>query len=367
MVVKEIRLHQYRNIQTATLKPARHLTILYGSNGQGKTNILESLYLLGNGRSFRHVKVPDLIEHNSQKATVRASIQSSGIQSDVCIELENNSRRITIDGKAVHRASDLHGKLAVVVFSPDDTAMVKLGPETRRRFLDRSLYMSHVDFLPDYHNYYRTLKQRNVLLKNQQINGLDIWTEQLAVTGFRLMERRRAHALRLNRLLQKQYQKWAGADEKVEICYHPDLTENSVADPENYVILLQQQQDADIRHRTTVRGPHRDDLQFLIQSKPLKRFGSQGQQRSFILALKMAELEYLSETFSEMPVLLLDDIASELDRKRISNLLTYIREQQVQTVITTTDITSFFPFIEQDSCLLKVEEGRMTYEGNRTT
>jgi len=180
------------------------------------------------------------------------------------------------------------------------------------------------------------------------------------------MERRREHAIELNRLLQDQYLKLAGADEKVEIMYHPDIAESAVSDIDGFIHLLLQQQDSDIRMRTTVRGPHRDDLLFLIQDRPLKRFGSQGQQRSFILALKMAELDHLSEAFSERPVLLLDDIASELDWSRMANLLTHIREQQVQTIITTTDVTPFLPLIEQDSRLLKVEEGRITNEGNRT-
>lgn len=364
MFLKKVWVEKYRNIQSADIEPARHLTILYGSNGQGKTNILESVYLLGNARPFRNVRVSDLIQHNSKTAAVRGMIQSAGVESEVFIQLENNSRRVSIDGKAIHRSADLHGKLAVVIFSPDDTAMVKLGPETRRRFLDRSLYASHAGFLQQYHNYYRTLKQRNVLLKNNQTEGLDIWTEQMATFGTRLMKHRQKYTYQLNILLQKHYLQIAGKPEKVEICYRPDIAANYELNYDNLLKFFHEQQEHDIRYKTTGRGPHRDDIAFMIQGRPLKIFGSQGQQRSFILALKMAELEHLQETFGEMPVLLLDDIASELDRQRMTNLLTYIRQQEVQVVITTTNVTPFLSMIEQDSKIFRVEEGRLTNEGN---
>lgn len=364
MILKKVWLEQYRNIQYAEIEPARHLTILYGSNGQGKTNIIESVYLLGNARPFRNIKVADLIQYNSKFAAVRGMVQSSGVENDIFIRLENSTRRVSINGKAIHRSADLHGKLAVVIFSPDDTAMVKLGPETRRRFLDRSLYASDADFLQDYQNYYRTLKQRNALLKNNQTEGLDVWTEQIATSGIRLMEHRQKYIVQLNTLLQRHYQQIAGEHEKVEICYRPDVTANGESACDSLLKLLNEQREHDVRYKTTGRGPHRDDITFMIQGRALKIFGSQGQQRSFVLALKMAELEHLQGAFGEMPVLLLDDIASELDLQRMTNLLSYIRQKEVQVLISTTDITPFLPMIEQDSRILKVEEGRLTNEGN---
>jgi DNA replication and repair protein RecF len=288
------------------------------------------------------------------------------VNSEVCINLENSARRVYIDGKAIHRSTDLHGKLAVVIFSPDDTAMVKLGPETRRRFLDRSLYTSNIGFLQDYHCYYRNLKQRNSLLKNNQTEGLDIWTEQMATSGARLMKHRQRYTAKINTLLQNHYKQIAGQSENVEICYLPDLTPTTDENMNEHLLkAFREHQEYDIRSKTTGRGPHRDDLGFILQERSLKKFGSQGQQRSYILALKMAELEYLHETFGEMPVLLLDDIASELDRERMSKLLRYIRQKEIQVVITTTDINPFLPMIEKDSVLMKVEEGRLIKEGNR--
>lgn len=325
------------------------------------------MYLLGNARSFRSAKVPDLIYHGCKAAAVRGLVQTAGVESNISLQLEHTTRRVTVDGKAIQRAADLHGKLVVVIFSPDDTAMVKLGPETRRRYLDRSLYASDAGFLQDYHNYYRILKQRNALLKTNQQEGLDLWTEQLAEAGSRLMDHRQRYTDRLNHLFQQKYQQIAGEQEKVTLVYQPDVPctaeDNRV---ETLQTVLNNQREQDLRYKTTSRGPHRDDLAFLIGGRPLKGFGSQGQQRSFVLALKMAELDHLQETFGEMPVLLLDDIASELDRERMKNLLSYVRQREVQVLITTTDVTPFLPVLQQDSKLFRVEEGRLTYEGNGT-
>ena len=367
MYLKQVWLEQYRNIQTTCIQPARHLTVLYGCNGQGKTNFLESVYLLGNARPFRSAKVPDLIYHGSRTAAVRGVVLTAGVESDISLLLEHTTRRVTVDGKAIQRAADLHGKLAVVIFSPDDTAMVKLGPETRRRYLDRSLYASDAGFLQDYHSYYRILKQRNALLKTNQQEGLDLWTEQLAAAGIRLMEHRQRYTDRLNQLLQQKYQQIAGEREKVAVVYQPDIACNAEDNKtETLLNVLNNQREHDLRYKTTGRGPHRDDLTFLIGGRLLKGFGSQGQQRSFVLALKMAELDHLQEIFGEMPVLLLDDIASELDRERMKNLLRYVRQREVQVLITTTDVTPFLPVLQQDSKLFRVEEGRLTYEGNGT-
>ena len=361
MFLKQVWLEQYRNIQNASIQPARYLTVLYGRNGQGKTNFLESVYLLGNARPFRVAKVPDLIKHGCHSAAVRGVALAAGVESTIVLHMENTARRVTIDDKAVHRAAELHGKLAVVVFSPDDTAMVKLGPETRRRYLDRSLYASDAAFLQDYHHYYRILKQRNALLKTNQQEGLDLWTEQLAAAGSRLMQHRQRYTEQLNQLLQQKYQQIAGEHEKVALVYQPDVPcKAEDASAEVFQTVLNNQREQDLRYKTTGRGPHRDDLVFLIGGRPLKGFGSQGQQRSYVLALKMAELDHLHETFGEMPLLLLDDIASELDRERMKNLLSYVRQREVQVLITTTDVTPFLPVLQQDSKLFRVEEGRLT-------
>jgi len=359
--LKQLRLEQFRNLTAAQLEPGRYLTILHGRNGQGKTNLLEAVYMLGSGRAFRTTRVPDLIQHGSVTAAVTGRIESAGVENRLLLLLEGNSRRISVDAKNVYRAAELHGKLPVVIFTPDDTAMVKLGPETRRRYLDRSLYAGNAGFLQDYHSYYRTLKQRNALLKSNQQQELLLWTEQLAAAGIRLMQHRSRYLAELQQLLQHQYAQLAGGNEGVAVQYKPDIAASTAAE---LLDTMQAHQEQDLRYRTTNRGPHRDDLLFLINGRPLKGFGSQGQQRSFVLALKLAEMDHLQQTFGEEPVLLLDDIASELDRQRISNLVTYLRKRQVQVIITTTDVTPFQELLQHDSRLYRVDGGNLTYEGN---
>ena len=361
MLLQRLRLEQYRNIASAQFEPSRSLTILHGLNGQGKTNLLESIAMLGSGRAFRTSKVQDLIQHGSSASIVSGQVTAAGIQSKVILQLQGSTRRISIDAKPVQRAAELHGKLATVIFSPDDTAMVKLGPETRRRFLDRSLYSSNAGFLQDYHNYYRTLKQRNALLKSGRVDELGLWTEQLAQAGVRLMQHRQQYVNTLQDLLLHQYARISNQAEQVAVQYKPDVATDS---PDELLQVLMDQQEQDLRYRTTGRGPHRDDLLFLINGRPLKGFGSQGQQRSFVLALKLAEMDHLQQTFGEEPVLLLDDIASELDRERINNLLNYLRQREVQVLITTTDVTPFRAVLQQDSRLYRMEAGNLTYEGN---
>lgn len=358
MHLQQLALHRYRNLTAARLVPGRYLTILYGQNGQGKTNLLESIVMLGSGRSFRAGKVNDLIQHGEPAASVTGRVIGGGVEQQLALLIEGALRRYRMDGKVITRAADLHGKLPVVVFAPDDLGMVKLGPETRRRYLDRSLYAGNAEFLQDYHTYYRTLKQRNALLKSDRLQELAIWTEQLAAAGVRLMEHRLAHLRQLLLLLRQQYSRIAGDSETVDLRYAPDVAADQL------VPVLERQLEQDLRYKTTLRGPHRDDLLFLLNDRPLRQFGSQGQQRSFVLALKLAELDYLRQRFGEEPLLLLDDIASELDRQRRENLLQYLRQREVQTLITTTDITPFQTVLQHDSVLLRVEAGTLTYEGN---
>ncbi len=357
MLLTGIRLEQYRNLAVAELQPSHQMTLLYGLNGQGKTNLLEAIYLLGTGRSFRSVKTPDLIRQGMDTALVTGQVRTGGVTSEIKVQLAGKQRRVTVDGKPVQRAAELHGKLAAVVFSPDDTAMVKQGPETRRRYLDRALYTSNAVFLRDYHEYYHTLKQRNALLRSGATAGLDVWTEQLVASGNRLMEHRRQYVAQLLPLVHEHYQQIAGSRETVKLSYAPDSDHC-------FREQLEQCRATDLRRGITGHGPHRDDLVFEIDGQPLKTFGSQGQQRSFVLALKLAELDHLQQTFGEPPLILLDDIASELDRERIHNLLELLRQRQVQVVMTTTTTVGIDPGMLQQSSVYRVDAGTLTYEGS---
>lgn len=360
MYLNRIRLENYRNISAAEISLNRNISVFYGLNGQGKTNFLESVYLLGSGRSFRTAKIHELIHHGQNESVLRAEIGSEKINSQISLLLSGDIRRVFINGKSIYRAADLQGILPVVVFSPDDTTMIKLGPESRRRYLDRTLYVCSRNFLQCYHAYYRTLKQRNVLLRTGNRNGLDEWTEQLIDSGLKLMQCRQSFVAEFAKLFAKTYALITGGMETVSLRYKPDVQ------AENFNLLMKQSLESDLRHGTTGHGPHRDDLQFLIDERSLKVFGSQGQQRSYILALKMAELEYLQEAFHDSPVLLLDDMASELDRNRTENLLLFLNQKKIQTMITTTDPTTLPLSLFDSSSRFRVEDGTLTYEETKS-
>ncbi len=204
------------------VEPGSRFNLLYGFNGQGKTNLLEAIYLLGNPRSFRHSRLPELIRHGTTQALVCGEVESCGTVSRIRLSLEQAGRRVEIDDKGIKRASDLHGRLNAVVFSPDDTSMVKSGPETRRRYLDRAVYTGDIGYLHCWHEYHRTLKQRNHLLKSPDKAGLDVWTEKLAAAGAEVIERRQGYVGLLDRQLQQYYATISGGAETAGISYRPE-------------------------------------------------------------------------------------------------------------------------------------------------
>lgn len=366
MRLRSVAVADFRNVRAVYFEPGEQFNLLHGLNGQGKTNLLEAIYLLGSPRSFRTARLSELICHGGQKAQIHGIVESGGIESDMKLVIEPAGRKVEIDGKCVHKASDLHGKLNAVVFSPDDTGMVRMGPESRRRYLDRAVYMGDIGYLHCWHSYQRILKQRNHLLKSSDRAGLDIWTEKLAETGAEVIERRLRFVNVLSGKLKKYYATIAGAGETSGLAYQP----NGVQSTERELIcaelleLFKKQQRSDERYGTTTAGPHRDDLSFLLDERPLKPFGSQGQQKSFVLALKMAEMDNLHDTFGEAPLLLLDDMSSELDAHRNHNLMEFLTTREIQVFITTTERSPALLEAAPHCAVFHVEDGNLTFEGS---
>ena len=368
MRLRYLALAGYRNIENTRIEPGNSFNLLYGLNGQGKTNLLEAIFLLGNPRSFRSARLPDLIRHGKGLAQVVGTVEAGNVKHQIKLSLESGGRRVEIDGKATQRASDLHGKLNAVVFSPDDTGMVRQGPDSRRRFLDRAVYMGDIGYLHCWHNYQRILKQRNHLLKINDKSGLDIWTEKLAELGAEVIERRLSFVARLNESLKRHYSTISGGNEAVDISYRPDGVEATDRDriQEELLQLLARHAKNDERYGTTTAGPHRDDLTLLLDGRPLKAFGSQGQQKSFVLALKMAEMDNLQAIFNEPPLLLLDDMSSELDAERNRNLLDFLTARDIQVFITTTERSPALLGAAVNCAVFRVEGGNLTFEGNES-
>jgi DNA replication and repair protein RecF len=361
-----VAVADFRNICSVHIEPGERFNLLYGLNGQGKTNLLEAIYLLGSPRSFRTARLPELVRHAEQRAQIMGAVESGGIQNTLRLIIETAGRKVEIDGKAVHKASELHGKLNAVVFSPDDTGMVRMGPESRRRYLDRAVYMGDIGYLHCWHSYQRILKQRNHLLKSSDRTGLDIWTEKLAETGAEVIERRLRFIAVLDGKLQKYYGTIAGAGEASSLSYHPDGVRSTEREyiREELLELFKRQQRSDERYGTTTAGPHRDDLTLELNERPLKAFGSQGQQKSFVLALKMAEMDNLQDIFGEAPLLLLDDMSSELDARRNQNLMEFLMTREIQVFITTTERSPALLATAPHCAVFHVEGGNLTFEGS---
>jgi len=368
MRLRHLVVSSFRNIGMIRVQPGKRFNLLYGLNGQGKTNFLEAIYLLGNSRSFRNARLPEFIRHGQTQAVVSGEVESCGTVSEIRLSLETAGRRVEIDQKGIKRASDLHGKLNAVVFSPDDTGMVKSGPEARRRYLDRAVYTGDIGYLHCWHDYHRILKQRNHLLKSPDKTGMDVWTEKLAMAGAEVIERRQRYVAQLDTQLLQHYATISGGGETAGISYQPEGVQAADRDSicQELLQLFQRHTKSDERYGTTTAGPHRDDLAFCLDGRQLKAFGSQGQQKSFILALKMAEMENLRMVFGEPPLLLLDDMSSELDAHRNSNLMEYLTSRDIQVFITTTQPSSALVAATAHCSVFRVENGNLTSEGNET-
>lgn len=361
-----VAVTNFRNVSSVHIEPGERFTLLYGLNGQGKTNFLEAIYLLGSPRSFRTSRLPELVRHGETRARIQGTVESGGMQNVLRLHVEAAGRKVEIDGKAVHKASELHGKLNAVVFSPDDTGMVRTGPESRRRYLDRAVYMSDIGYLHCWHAYQRILKQRNYLLKCPDRTGLEIWTEKLAETGAEVIERRFCFVAALDVKLQKYYAAIAGDSEISRLKYNPDGIRSTKREQirEELLELFERHRRSDERYGTTTAGPHRDDLTFLLDERPLKAFGSQGQQKSFVLALKLGEIDNLQNIFGEAPLLLLDDMSSELDARRNQNLMEFLTTREIQVFITTTGRSTALLETVPNCAVFHVEGGNLTFEGN---
>ncbi|BDV44936.1 DNA replication and repair protein RecF [Geotalea uraniireducens] len=362
MFLTKIQINSFRNIAAADLVFNRRFNIFTGDNGQGKSSILEAIYLLGTMKSFRLARTQDLISWDTPHAFVQGRAEKDGVTREIALYLGKEGRKARIDRKPVTRLADFFGAVNAVVFSPEEIGMARGGPELRRRYLDRAIFSSDLGYLMLYHEYYRILKQRNSLLKRGDQAGLEVWTDQLAEAGIRLMEKRIAYLAATEPLLGHFYRQIAGGDETAGLAYRPHACDPAAIDrdgKEALIRALSEHRAEELRRGTTVVGPHRDDLEFLLNGRVIKHHGSQGQQRSFVLALKMAEVEYLEKLYGAPPILLLDDISSELDRQRNENLMQFLRQKSMQVFVTTTDPATLRLDGIDTHAAFRVEQGKV--------
>ncbi len=336
MVIKQLECRDFRNYEDLTVDFAPGINILYGDNAQGKTNILEALFVSCTSRSHRSKKDPEMIRFGQEESHIRMVTEKNGIESRVDIHLRRNKKKaIAINGVQLRRASDLLGVTHAVFFSPEDLNIIKNGPAERRRFLDMELCQISRPYLSDLNLYHKALEQRNQLLKDladkpELLDTLDVWDQQLVNYGSRIMTERRRFIRQLDQIVGPLHEQLTGGKESLRLAYEPDTQEEEFADR----LLIGRE--ADRRLRMTQCGPHRDDLKISIGDMDVRRYGSQGQQRSAALSLKMAEIGLVRQIVGDTPVLLLDDVLSELDQSRQEALLSGI--DGIQTILTCTGL-----------------------------
>ena len=341
MYIKSIKLKNFRNYDSLEIDFDRNVNFILGQNAQGKTNLLESIFITSMGKSFRTLRDAEMIGFNKNFAGIYEEISKDGIDGSVEIIIDKTGKKfVKLDGVKIKKASELLKNVYIVIFSPEDLKIVKDEPEKRRRFIDRELCQIKPSYCDSLSNYKKALQQRNAYLKEEIIDPsiLDIWDMQLAAYGARIMAGRNDFIKKLSHISSEIHGGITGGKEELKLRYAPN-TEffNDTAHQENYLYeMLKNFRDNDLRQRTTTKGPHKDDMEFYIDGINARNFGSQGQQRTCALSLKLAEINIIEEETGEKPILLLDDVMSELDSSRQKFLVKSL--DHIQLFITTTEI-----------------------------
>lgn len=365
MQITEVSLQGFRNLEKLNIRPSAGINVFYGKNAQGKTNFLESLYFCATGRSMRTKYDWQMIGFDEEESHIRLFINKKNRSERIDVHLKRNAKKgIARNGVAIRKLGDLYGTLYTVVFSPQDLSLVKDGPGERRRFLDMELCQLSRIYYYDLQQYYRILKQRNNLLKEIQKKPalqetLFVWDKQLIEYGERVMVARRDFLQRLDKIAAEKLNALTGGVDQLKIIYKPNCEVGQMSE------RLARNLQRDLFLGSTNYGPHKDDILFSIDGKEVKSFGSQGQQRTTALAARLAEVDLIREETGENPVLLLDDVLSELDEKRQKFLMESI--DGLQTFITCTGIEDAIKkYISKDN-LFYVENGKISWEQESMT
>lgn len=362
MRITELQLMNFRNYTSLRLEPDEGLCVLTGNNAAGKTNILESIFLCALGRSHRTTRDAELIREGEQAGMVSLTMQTrGGTRTISCRLMQGERKRIRIDGAALTRSGELMGCLNTVLFAPEDLMLVKGGPGERRRFLDMEISQIKPEYYYTLQRYNEALKQRNALLKEEYLDmeQMDAWEEQLSYLGARITVERAAFLEKLTGIAGQVHLKLSDGKETLVLAYSRNLTGE---DEENIAVSardrLRDSRERDMYRGSTTTGPHRDDIVMDLDGSDVRVYGSQGQQRTVVLSLKLSELEIMRQLRGEPPVLLLDDVFSELDRRRQQMLLRAVGD--CQTFITCTHLEELTAAGVDRMQVYRVEKGQVT-------
>ena len=334
MWIKKIKIKNFRNYESEEINLDKNINIFYGQNAQGKTNIIESIFLCSLGKSFRAKKDKEMIKLNEQNAIVEVEYEKSDRDGKIKIEI-GNKKNIYLNGIKIKKLSELLGNLNIVIFTPDDINILKGGPQNRRRFLDIMISQLRPNYMHILNLYIKTMEQRNIYLRqikeeHKDENLLDIWDEKLSEYAIKIYEYRKEFIKKIIKKLDIIHKNITNNAEQIELDYITECDSK-----EKYLKLLKERRKLDIIKGFTTKGVHRDDFMIYINKKDIRIFGSQGQNRTAMLSLKLAELQVIYDEIGEYPILLLDDFMSELDKTRRKNFLKNIEGTQV--IITGTE------------------------------
>ena len=334
MWIKKIKINNFRNYKSQEINLEKNINIFYGENAQGKTNIIEAIFLSSMGKSFRAKKDKEMIMLGEGKSNIEIEYEKTDRDGKIKIEL-GNKKIVYINGIKIKKLSELLGKINVVIFTPDDINILKGGPQNRRRFLDIMISQLRPNYMYNLNLYLKTLEQRNNYLRqikeeNKNENMLDIWDEELSNYAKNIYNYRKEFIEKIKNKIKNIHSEITNNKEEIEIEYLSECISK-----EKYLELLKQRRKLDIIKGYTTKGIHRDDFNIYINKKELGIYGSQGQHRTAILSLKLSELNIIKDEIGESPILLLDDFMSELDEKRRKNFLEKIND--VQVIITCTE------------------------------
>lgn len=360
MYIQSLELKNYRNYDRLIIEFSKGTNILYGDNAQGKTNILEAVYLGATTKSHRGSKDREIIRFGENESHIRIHLVKQDIGHQIDMHLKKSKTKgAAIDQIPIKRSSDLLGFVPVIFFSPEDLSIIKNGPSERRKFLDIELSQLEKMYLHQLSSYNKVMTQRNNLLRQlafqrDLLDTLDSWDLQLVRYGSEVIRYRQKFIDDLNGIIREIHKNLTGKKEKIDLKY--DYSVNY----DEFLTVLQKKREIDLKYASTGAGPHRDDIEFLVNGIDIRRFGSQGQQRTAALSLKLAQIELVKRQTGETPILLLDDVLSELDSSRKNYLLDSIKD--IQTLITCTGLEEFINSHLQIDKMFQVKSGKIVRE-----
>lgn len=362
MVIKSVDLQNYRNYEYLNLDFDEGINIIYGDNAQGKTNILEALYVCATSKSHRSNKDKEIIRLGHDESHIKVMVRKHDSNYRVDMHLKKNkSKGIAVNTIPIKKAVELFGIINIVFFSPEDLNIIKNGPSERRRFIDMELSQLDKIYLSNLINYNKVVNQRNKLLKElafsyskENADTLDIWDMHLVKYGNELIKQRIEFVKKINNLVGQIHRKLSGDKEQLVVKYVPCVEADEFADE------VYRSRERDLKLKSTGTGPHKDDMVFYINDRDVRKYGSQGQQRTAALSLKLAEIELVKQIINDTPVLLLDDVLSELDSSRQNFLLDSIGD--IQTIVTCTGLDEFINNRFSVNKIFKVVNGTVSCE-----